>query len=230
MNRLPDRPLVKICGLRTLEHAHTASEVGADLIGFVFAPSKRQVTADIVRPIVEGLSGTAIPVGLFVDEPVAEIDETARRAGIELLQVHWRQDERDLLALDHPYLLVRRTEPGATYDAVAADLDRVARSANPPLRFLIDSYHPGQGGGTGTLADWDLAARLATVFPILLAGGLNPENVANAIEQVRPAGVDVSSGVETGGTKSDERIRAFVENARRAFTVQSSSSEMSVQV
>jgi len=217
VKQLPDRPLVKICGLRSLDHAKTACDAGADLIGFVFASSKRQVSADFVRPIVEELSGPAIPVGLFVDESVTEIIQTARRAGIELLQVHWRKDERDLLALDLPYLLVRRTEPGATYDAVAADLDRVARSANPPVRFLIDSYHPGQSGGTGTLADWDLAARLATVFPILLAGGLNPENVANAIEQVRPAGVDVSSGVETGGTKSDERIRAFVGNARRAF-------------
>lgn len=229
MKQLPDRPLVKICGLRTLAHAQTASDAGADLIGFVFAPSKRQVTADIVRPIVAELSGSAIPVGLFVDEPVIEIDETARRAGIELLQVHWRRDDRDLFALEHPYLLVRRTEPGATYDAVAADLDRVARSANPPLRFLIDSYHPGQSGGTGALADWELAARLAAVFPILLAGGLNPENVESAIDQVRPAGVDVSTGVEIDGAKSDERIRAFVENARRAFADQSSSSDMTVQ-
>lgn len=228
MIRLPDRPLVKICGLRTLDHAQAACDAGADLVGFVFAPSRRQVTAEIVRPIVNELSGRALPVGLFVDEPVATIESTAAAAGIELLQVHGRADERDLASLSFPYLLVRRTEPGATYDAVAFELDRLANSANPPLRFLIDSYHPGQAGGTGTLADWELASRLATAFPILLAGGLNPDNVANAIEAVHPAGVDVSSGVEIDGVKSSERIRAFVENARAAFERQSSPAERTV--
>lgn len=228
---LPEHPLIKICGLRTREHAQIAHDAGADLVGFVFTPSKRQVTADIVRPIIEKITGPVISVGLFVDEPVAQINTTASDAGIELLQIHWRADEDDLLTLERPYLLVRRTEPDARYDDIARDFDRVMDSPNPPLRLLVDSYHPDQHGGTGTLADWNLATQLACSFPILLAGGLNPENVVEAIEKVGPAGVDVSSGVEIDGAKSPERIRAFIANARNAFDRYSSpSSEITVHI
>lgn len=224
MRSLPDRSLIKICGLRTLEHAQAANDAGADLVGFVFTSSRRQVTAELVRPIVETITGQSVSVGLFVDEPVDEINRVARAAGVDILQVFWRADERDLLALDLPYLLVRRTEPDATYDRIARDFDRVANSANPPLRFLVDSYHPGQHGGTGILADWGLAAELARSFPIVLAGGLSPENVTGAIDRVHPAGVDVSSGVEIEGVKSVVRIDDFIANARAAFDCYSSSS------
>ncbi len=229
MTRLPDHPLVKICGLQTIEHAQATSDAGADLIGFVFATSRRQVTASQVREIVDALTGPAVPVGLFVDQSVDEINATARTSGVQILQLHWRPNEDDLPRLELPYFLVRRTEPGATYDAVAADLDRVQRSANPPLWFLVDSYHPGESGGTGLLADWELAASLAASFPIMLAGGLKPGNVAEAIERVRPAHVDVSSGVEMDGSKSPELIRAFVANARDGFDHYASSSEMTTQ-
>lgn len=223
MNRFPDSPIVKICGLSQFDHVQAANDAGADLVGFVFAPSRRQVNAELVHAIVSELKGNAIPVGLFVDESVDEINASARAAAVELLQVHWRADERDLLALDLPYMLVRRTEPGATDDSVAPDLDRILNGRNPPLRFLIDSYHPGASGGTGVLADWGLAAELARSFPLVLAGGLSPANVADAIESVSPAGVDVSSGVELDGVKSPELIYSFVENARAAFARYSSS-------
>lgn len=225
--QLPDRPLVKIDGFRELEHAQAASDAGADLVGFIFAPSKRQVTVDIVRPIVDALEGPSVPVGVFFEEPADEINAVAKDAGVKHVQLHWRSDERDLLKLEMPYLLVRRTEPEATFDEIAPALERVLSSVRPPLRIVVDSYHPGQGGGTGTLADWDLARQLASAFPILLAGGLNPENVADAIEQVRPIGVDVSSGVEIDGHKSPVLIEAFVRNARSAFSLYSSSSESS---
>lgn len=219
-----DRPIIKICGIRHAAHALAVADAGADLIGFVFAPSKRQVRAEEARPVVEAIGESAVPVGLFVDEPVETIRTVSDASGVRLLQIHWRTDERDLETLPLPYLLVRRTEPGARYDSVAADVDRVFRSSNPPLAILIDSFHPRASGGTGTLADWSLAAKLATVFPVMLAGGLTPENVSDAIEQVRPIGVDVSSGVEIDGVKSDERIRQFVANARAAFERYSASS------
>jgi phosphoribosylanthranilate isomerase len=229
MTQLPESPLVKICGLRSFELAQETNDAGADLIGFVFAPSRRQVTADQVRPIVDALTGPAIPVGLFVDESVEEINAIAKAAGIRLLQLHWRPNDGELLRFDLPYYLVRRTEPGATYDAVAPELDRMLRSPTPPRWIMVDAYHPGQSGGTGKLADWDLSAKLAASFPIMLAGGLKPETVDEAIERVRPAHVDVSSGVEIDGEKSPERIRAFVQNARAAFDrYSSSSSEMTV--
>lgn len=224
MSLLPDRPLIKICGMRDAAHVAIASEAGADLVGFVFARSKRQVTADDVRPIVAGMAGPAIPTGLFVDETVEAINATAAAAGVRLLQLHWRADDRDLERFELPYLLVRRTHPGDTYETVAPEMDRVLSSPKPPLRLLVDSYHPSASGGTGTLADWDLARNLAETFPVILAGGLNPENVADAIDEVNPAGVDVSSGVECNGTKSPELIRAFVANARAAFGSYSSSS------
>lgn len=218
-----NRPLIKICGLRTLEQARATSDAGADLIGFVFAESKRQVTAAEVRPIVDAMTGPAIPVGLFVDGSIDAIQTTARAAGVSVLQLHRRFGE-DLARVEMPYYLVQRTEPGETFDSVAPALDRALRSPNPPLWIMVDAYHPGQHGGTGLLADWDLAAKLAASFPIMLAGGLNPGNVADAIQQVRPAAVDVSSGVEVDGVKSPERIEAFVENARTAFASYSSAS------
>ena len=229
MTLLPDRPLIKIDGFRQLEHAQVASDAGADMVGFIFAPARRQVTADQAGAIVDALRGDAIPTGVFVDESVDEINGTANAAGVALLQVHWRDDERDLLGLELPYFLVRRTEPGATYDILAPDLERVLNSSNPPLRLVIDSYQPGASGGTGVLADWELAGQLARSFPILLAGGLRPANVVDAIEAVRPAGVDVSSGVEADGTKSPELIRAFVANARAAFERYSLSSAITTQ-
>jgi phosphoribosylanthranilate isomerase len=224
MNLVPDRPLVKICGMRSVEIAQAANDAGADLIGFVFAPSRRQVTPEQARNIVEFTNGPAVAVGLFVDDSVEDINATARTAGIRLLQIHWRECDADLQQLELPYYLVRRTEPGATYDDVAPDLDRVLGLPTPPLWIMVDAYHPGQSGGTGLLADWELSTRLANSFPLMLAGGLRPENVAQAIEQVRPAHVDVSSGVEIDGEKSPERIREFVESARSAFERYSSSS------
>ncbi|MEZ4665125.1 MAG: phosphoribosylanthranilate isomerase [Thermomicrobiales bacterium] len=229
MTMVPSGPLVKICGLRTPELAQATSDAGADLIGFVFASSRRQVTAEQARDIIEALDGPAVPVGLFVDHSVEEINTTARRAGLEILQLHWRADESDFQRFELPYYAVRRTEPGATYDEIAPELDRLLSSPNPPLWIMVDAYHPTQSGGTGHLADWELSRRLAASFPLMLAGGLNPENVANAIAQVRPAHVDVSSGVEVDGIKSPELVRAFVANARAAFDTYSSASEITVQ-
>ncbi len=229
MTSFLDRPLVKICGLRTLELAQATSDAGADLIGFVFAASRRQVSPDEVRPIVDGLRGNAIPTGLFVDQSVEEINAIAAVSGIRMLQLHWRANERDLSEFELPYYLVRRTEPGATYDTVAPDLERVSKRSNPPEWFMVDAYHPSASGGTGLLADWELSAQLARNFPVMLAGGLNPEIVADAIGVVRPSAVDVSSGVEVEEAKSPELIRAFVANARAGFARYSSSSVMTTQ-
>lgn len=224
MIQIPDRPLVKICGMRSVAIAQAANDAGADLIGFVFAPSRRQVTAEQARMIVEGTSGPAIPVGLFVDDSVEKINAIANMAGIKLLQIHWRDNVSDLERFELPYYLVHRTEPGTTYDDIAPDLEHVLGLPVPPLWIMVDAYHPGQSGGTGLLADWELSTRLAKTFPLMLAGGLKPDNVAQAIEQVRPAHVDVSSGVEIDGEKSPERIQTFVAHARAAFDGYSSSS------
>lgn len=230
MSGLPDRPLVKICGVKQIDHAQAASDAGADFIGFNFsALSPRRVSAERAREIIDALQGDTVPVGLFVEQSVEQIEGIATATNIRMLQVFWRDDTQFLLDLNLPYMLVRRTEPDATYDSVAPGLERVMNSANPPRLFLIDSYHPGAMGGTGVLANWGLAAQLAKTFPVMLAGGLKPSNVAEAIESVRPLGVDVASGVESNGEKSPELIRAFVESARAAFARYSSSSEMTVQ-
>lgn len=229
MNSIPTGPLVKICGLRTLELAQATSDAGADLIGFVFAPSRRQVTAERAREIIAKLQGPAIPVGLFVDQSVDEINEIARAADLGILQLHWRDNAADFQRFERPYYVVRRTEPGATFDDIAPELERLLESSSPPLWVMVDAYHPTQSGGTGHQADWVLSSRLAASFPLMLAGGLNPDNVADAIAQVRPAHVDVSSGVEVDGAKSPDLIRAFVTNARAAFVRYSSSSEITVQ-
>ena len=158
---LPAGNLVKICGLRTIELAQATSDAGADLIGFVFAPSRRQVTADQAGAMIRGIDGPAIPVGLFVDHSVDEINDIARVAGLDLLQLHWRADESDYQRVERPYYVVRRTEPDARYETIAPQLEQVFNSLNPPLWVLIDAYHPEQSGGTGLLSDWNLAASLA---------------------------------------------------------------------
>lgn len=213
-----DSGIIKIDGLSRPQDAITAAECGADLIGFIFAPSRRRVDAktagDIIRRVRDSF-GDQSPgmVGVFVDPSSDDIDTVYSIAGIDLAQVHSEQIEG--IAASSPVPLIRALgpEPGSTADEVIAKIDETSNS----VFAVVDGYDPVQRGGRGTRADWELAFEVAARRRILLAGGLDPANVSGAIAKVRPAGVDVSSGVETNGIKDPERIRAFVESARSAF-------------
>uniref|UniRef100_A0A831TCF5 N-(5'-phosphoribosyl)anthranilate isomerase n=1 Tax=Thermorudis peleae TaxID=1382356 RepID=A0A831TCF5_9BACT len=218
---MPVRPgIVKLCGMRTPEDALAAAAAGADLIGLVFAPSRRQVSLSLACAIVqelETLPARPAVVGLFVNAPAAEVLRLAETVPLDLIQLCGDEPAAYLDSLDRPVLRTLRLRPDITSREARALATTYFERSRPPRALVVDAHVPGQFGGTGTLADWELAAELATEFPVVLAGGLHPGNVAQAIARVRPAGVDVSSGIETQGRKDPARMRAFVVRARAAF-------------
>lgn len=205
---------VKICGVRTPEAASVLAEAGADLLGLIFAPSKRQVTAEEARRIVTALrahpAGVHVTVvGVFVNEQPAQIAALAEHVGFDWAQLSGYETFEQMRDLSVPVVKAVRCvgDPNET-PWLAAECDA--------LPVLVDAHVPGAFGGAGVLAKWDQAAELSRVRPVLLAGGLTPENVATAIEVVRPWGVDVSSGVETDGLQDHAKIRAFIRAAKQA--------------
>ncbi len=219
--RLRAGGLVKICGLRETEHAVAAAEAGADLLGFIFAPARRRITpVDARAAIAAARAATARPilaVGVFVDADAAEIAHVAALTGIDIAQLHGDEPVDLPARLPIPATKAFKPQPGASLAETLACIDRYLGVDAPPVAALVDGYHPGASGGTGARADWRLASELAARRSLLLAGGLDPLNVADAIVAVRPLGVDVSSGVERDGVKDAAMIAAFVANARRAF-------------
>ena len=212
---------VKICGITRPQDARAAAEAGADAIGLVFAASPRRVTPTVAARIVEALPPWVAPVGVFVDETPAVIRAVAAEAGLAAVQLHG--DESPEAAADLGRLKVIKAMPAAAQSDVEAALrwrERAQRLGRAPDAYMVDArVAGGPRGGTGRAADWLLAARMIAegFWPLILAGGLDPDNVAAAIAAVRPWGVDASSGLEIEpGLKSPEKIAAFVEAVRRA--------------
>jgi phosphoribosylanthranilate isomerase len=216
------RRAVKICGLREPAHARAAAAAGADLLGFVFAPSRRRVDTATARACIsrarEGARGrTFLAVGVFTAAVAEEMNETAAAAELDLLQLHGNDDATIGERLRCPFVVALHPSPDMTVADIEATISAYMGSGRPPVAFLIDGYRAGQFGGQGIRADWGLARELARRWPVILAGGLNADNVSEAILTVAPTGVDVSSGVETDGIKDIEKIRAFVHAAREGF-------------
>ena len=196
------RLLVKICGVKTTEEALAAEAYGADWIGFIMAPSRRRITPAKARMICRHLTRVQ-RVGVFVDAPLTLVQEMAEYCGFDRVQLHGRETADYCEALGLPYvksLLMSRLLPASAEWA-----------AYKNGCFLVDS-----GSGSGETFDWGQCEKLpdAVRRNMLLAGGLNAGNVAQAIQLVEPLGVDVSSGVETNGVKDLEKIAAFIRNAR----------------
>lgn len=202
---------IKICGITSAEDAELAISAGADAIGLNFVPvSSRAVDHATARRIVSRVSGRVEVVGVVADLPVARARALRDAVGLSWLQLHGQEPPEDLEALGP-----------AAYKAVRLGerADLLAASAYRGERLLVDAKVEGVLGGTGVAADWALAAELARTRSVILAGGLGPENVAQAIEEVRPWGVDVASGVERAGRprhKDPDRLAAFVSAARGA--------------
>lgn len=214
--------IVKIDGVARPEHAAAAVAAGADLIGFIFAPARRRVTAAVARSCIAAATSTergrdVLAVGVFVDARTVELQRIVEEAGIDVIQLHGAEPPEALQGLPAPALKALRPRPGSDPAQLSAEIRRFQDSPEPPLGFVLDGYSERLAGGSGVRADWELASNIAVDVPILLAGGLDPENVGAAIRQVRPRGVDVSSGVETDGVKDPARIEAFIRSARHAF-------------
>ncbi len=225
---LARKHVVKIDGLREPQHAAAAATAGADLIGFIFAPARRQVTPETAAACIAAArlsnSGRSIAtVGVFVDASAAEIRSAVAESGVDLVQLHGRESPDLLVEIPVPAFKVFRPRPGTAAGALLSAIGRFQLASRPPAGFVIDGYDAGASGGSGARADWSLAAEVAAWCPIVLAGGLDPENVGQAIRRVRPRGVDVSSGVEVDGVKDVPRIEKFIREARSAFLDQSAS-------
>lgn len=200
----------KICGITRIEDALAAARAGADAIGLVFySKSPRAVTATQAKAIIAALPPFVTTVGLFVDATDAELTEILAAVPLDVLQFHGDESPEFCSGYGRPYLKALRVKPG---DDVAAAMARYAEAAG----ILLDTYVEGVPGGTGEAFDWSLVPRDSSQ-PIILAGGLDAENVAAAIAQVRPYGVDVSGGVEQSkGIKDAGKIHAFVRAVRAA--------------
>ncbi len=211
---------VKICGFRSAGPLLAAVDAGADAVGLVFVPSARRcMTADEARAVLDEAraSGRTLPpiVGLFADQPLDEVRQTVETVGLDAVQLCGSEGVEYASQLGVPVYKVISIDAETP---VSAQMPRIMvlqqRHALAGHRIVLDAQAPGEYGGTGRQFDWDLAADFARAFEMSLAGGLSPENVQEAVERVRPWGVDVSSGVETDGEKDPARVRAFLEAVR----------------
>ena len=196
-------PPVKICGITRPGDADLAARLGAAWIGFIFWPgSPRYVEPGIAAAILAGLPPHVGGVGVFVDQPVDEVNAVADQVGLSAVQLHGRESAATCRRCRRRVIKAVRLSG----DGAGEDPDAVWSAAT----VLVDAFDPVRMGGTGRRVDWTRAARVARRRPLMLSGGLRAENVADAVRQVAPYGLDVSSGVESQpGVKDPDRLQAF---------------------
>lgn len=197
--------LVKTCGIMTKEAADTAVQAGVNFIGFVFAPSKRYLTPEQAADIASIVPSPVKKIGVFVNETVETITSVAEKVGLDYIQLHG--DETAEFAEQLPYRVIK---------AFPATQESFAKLKDYPCDYyLIDSPFGTNRGGNGTAFDWTVLKELnLDSNKLFLAGGLTPENVQQAIRLTEPIGVDVSSGIETDGSKDLSKIKNFILNAK----------------
>ncbi len=210
-----ERTRIKICGIREEAHARVACDAGTDAIGFNFyRPSPRYVEPKVAAKIIATLPPFVTAVGLFVNEPEASVAEILREVPLELLQFQGDEPPEFCAKFGRPYVRAVRMEEGT-------DLIEYARRFSRAKALLLDAHVPGEVGGTGRTFDWARVPRNLPI-PIILSGGLTPDNVGRAVREVRPWAVDVSSGVEKSrGVKDPAKIVEFIRSVRREDAGQS---------
>ncbi|MFQ5693356.1 MAG: phosphoribosylanthranilate isomerase [Nitrospinota bacterium] len=209
---------VKICGITNVEDAVFAAEAGADAIGLNLVEGyPRCIAWETAREITNDLSPFLTVVGVFADAAISEIRAAVRLCRLNAVQLHGEEPPMDCVRLaetaDFPIRVIKafRIKGPETLEQVP----RYRRDAN--VMPLLDAYHPREIGGVGKTFEWELVAGAEDLRPFILSGGLNPDNVARAVETLRPYAVDVSSGVEAELCKKDpEKVRAFIQNAKAA--------------
>ncbi len=208
---------VKICGIRDVEHALAAADSGADFIGLVFAASKRQVDADRARDLIAILKQgypAVETVGVFVDTPAIEVNRIVEHCGLDRVQLSGDEPWDYVSDIIVPVIKVIRVQAETSGRTLISLMERRARYLDDNMIFMLDGAAPGSYGGSGQSFDWRIACEAASRYPVMVAGGLTPQNVGEAIRQANPWGVDVSSGVESDGLKDDTLIRMFISAAK----------------
>lgn len=209
---------VKICGITDVSYVQAAAEAGADLIGVVFAPGPRQLTPEKAKEIAAAAKEYSLPVvGVFVNMPLATVNSLASSCGLDWVQLsgdeswdYCRQIQKPVIKAVH----ISNDWDGKRLLAHLEEGQRELRYHSPI--YLLDTSVEQKYGGTGKVFSWEIARRAAAKYPVIIAGGLDPENVGRVVAELKPWGVDVSSGVESGGIKDIEKIKAFVSAARAA--------------
>ncbi len=198
---------IKICGITTVEAAHVAACAGATMIGFVFAPSQRRIATHQAKEIIASLPKKVEKVGVFVNASADHICHVATEVGLTMIQLHG--EEPASLSRSLPYPVIKAFSITA--------VPEIAESSWDPAYYLIDSPPAQFKGGSGVSFDWNLLQhRTIPIHQTMVAGGLTPDNVQEAIAQTNCIGVDVSSGVETHGEKDHEKIITFITRAKQA--------------
>lgn len=197
---------VKICGITNLEDALAAVDYGADALGFVFYKgSPRYISPETAKEIIRQLPPFITTVGVFVDEPTSNIEDILRSVPLDVVQFHGHEPPEACMLFRRVIKAIRVKE--------LSDLEPLKRYK--VSAFLLDTYTPESLGGTGQIFNWDIAVAAKQFGKIILAGGLNPENIERAIRWVRPYAVDVSSGIEEEKGKKDlKRMKLFIERAK----------------
>lgn len=198
---------IKICGLTREEDIDHVNELKPDYVGFVFATSKRQVTPKEAIKLIEKLDKGIKKVGVFVNPSMEEARRIAEACDLDVLQFHGEEKPEDIIGFPQETWKSFRIKDQESF----RELEAYSVGG-----YLLDTYVKGQQGGTGKAFDWNIDSNINKNKMIILAGGLSPENVEEAVRKMKPHVVDVSSGVETDGYKDFEKIKKFIEKVRRS--------------
>lgn len=212
---------VKICGIKDKAHAIAAAEAGADFIGVVFAQSVRQVTPEQARDIVSAVkqaSNTVKTVGVFVNTPAAEINRIANECDLDMVQLSGDESWEYCTDIEKPIIKAIHVQDQSEDDITKSAISGIDIVVDNLYIVLLDTHVEGKYGGTGKSFNWELAQSLSEKYPVIVAGGLTPYNVREAIDNLKPWGVDVSSGVETNGVKDTAKIKKFIDEAKNETT------------
>jgi len=211
---------IKICGIKTEEQALGAAATGADYIGMVFANSPRQITpaaAIKITAAIKKQSPRVKTVGVFVNMPAPIVQKLVDTCGLDWAQMHGDEPWEYCLELARPVIQVARVARNYSPEFISNNFEYGKKLlAGRELLFMLDTSVKDKFGGTGKTFDWSQARAIAAKYQVIVAGGLNPENVTAAIEMLQPWGVDVSSGVETEGMKDMGKIEKFIRAVREA--------------
>jgi phosphoribosylanthranilate isomerase len=208
---------VKICGISDVFSARAAIEAGADLIGVVFAPSPRQISYEKAKEIVAVVKKYNLPaVGVFVNMPTVTVNNVAFSCELDWVQLSGDESWEYCQKIEKPVIKAIHVSPEWDEKELLARLEEGERISFKPHIYLLDTLVEDKYGGTGKVFAWEIARRAVAKYPVIIAGGLNPGNVGKVVTHLRPWGVDVSSGVESGGVKDANKIKAFIQAVRSA--------------
>jgi phosphoribosylanthranilate isomerase len=209
---------IKICGITEVSYARAAIEAGADLIGVVLAPSPRQVSYEQAREIAREVKKHNLPaVGVFVNTPAAEVNKAAADCELDMVQLSGGEGWEYCRQIEKPLIKAIHIKPDWDGEKLLAHLeDGEEQLGDRTPIYLLDTFAERKYGGTGKAFAWGIARRVVKYFPVIIAGGLKPQNVGDVVSKLKPWGVDVSSGVESKGVKDIKKIKAFIRAVRAA--------------